>query len=48
VSSIRKEFKKFDEVALCSAGESQYWLRVFLKLKLISRHFSDKIQFKQN
>ncbi len=46
MSSTRKEFKKFDEIALRSAGESQYWLKVFLKLKLISRHFSDKIQFK--
>lgn len=43
-SSTRKEFKKFNEIALRSANESQYWLKVLLKLELINEHFSDKIQ----
>ena len=43
-SSTRKEFKKFNEIALRSANESQYWLKVLLKLELINERSSDKIQ----
>ena len=42
-SSSRKEFKKFNEIALRSANESIYWLRLSRKVDLITKPDYDKL-----
>lgn len=42
-SSSRAEFKKFYEIALKSANESKYWLRLLVESELITRHDFDAI-----
>jgi len=42
-SSTRKEFKKFNEIALRSANESQYWIKVLGELGLIKGEILDKL-----
>lgn len=42
-SSSGAEFKKFYEIALKSANESKYWLRLLVESELITRHDFDAI-----